>query len=45
MDQLALRQEPAKGLKGIKNRITWLLDETEVVDILSKIDKQSHLLF
>ena len=44
LDQLALKLEPAKGLKGIKNRVTWVLDRTEVMVIVSKIERTKTLV-
>ena len=44
LDQLALKLGPPKGLKGIKNRVTWVLNKPEVVDILSKIERTKTLV-
>ena len=44
LDQLALKLRPAKGLNGIKNRVTWVLDKTEVMVILSKIERTKTLV-
>ena len=45
LDQLALRLEPAKGfIQGMKNRVTWVLDKTEVMDLLSKIERTKTLV-
>ena len=44
LDQLALKLEPAKGLKGVKNRVTWVLNKREVMEILSKIERTKTLV-
>ena len=44
LDQLDLTLKPAKGLQGVKNRVTWVFDKTEVMDILSKIERIKSLV-
>ena len=39
LDKLALKLKPAKGIKGVINRVTWVLTKAEVTDILSKIER------
>ena len=44
LEQLALKLKPAKGLKGVMNRVTWVLTKAEVMDILSKIERTKSLV-
>ena len=44
LDQLALKLEPAKGLKGVKNRVTRVVNKTETMDILYKIERTKTLV-
>ena len=44
LGQLALKLEPAEGLKRVKKRVTWVLNKTEVLDILSKIERTKTLV-